>query len=269
MTSNRDATIGVRVLEAGDNLLALDFLSAANQFVRLLTELDIALADDSRATVDWAVRHLSRSSPAELLLEPVVRGDDVDNRFDIVGLAVSGLASLMDTDDRPRYFSDVALQSARSLVTGLGDRVQSVEVFTDSIKVDCTEAIATNVRHILRPGREMQGAVDGYLRRMDSLAGFKFALWMPTMGTRIEGDLHPQADPELKNTLIANFEHRVRLEGTLRTNRKGEVRSVRALSLSRLSESSRFSSAEEIAGIYDITGGLEAEDYIRSLRNAE
>ena len=269
MISNRAVTIGVRLLEAGDSLLATDFLSTANHFVRLLTELDIALSEHFSTTVDWAIRRLSRSSPAELLVEPLLRNDDVDNRYDIVELVVSGLKSLVNTDDRPRYFSDIALESARRLASPLGDRVQLVEVFTDNAKVQCTEAIATHVRSILKPGREIQGAVDGYLRRMDSLEGFKFALWMPTMGTRIEGVLHPQAGADLRDAIVANFEHRVRLEGILRTNPKGEVRSIRALSLLRLSEVAKFKSSEEIAGIYDITGGLEAEEYIRSLRNAE
>ncbi|MDA0733623.1 MAG: hypothetical protein O2909_03075 [Chloroflexi bacterium] len=147
--------------------------------------------------------------------------------------------------------------------------MQSVEVFTDSTQFECTEVISANVRGILRPGIEIEGSVDGYLRKMDSIAGFKFALWMPVMGTRIEGELHPQAKPELRNTIINNFEHRVRLDGTLRTNRKGEVRSVQVLGVSRLTEEARFKSAEDISGIYDITGGLEAEDYLRRLRNAE
>jgi hypothetical protein len=269
LTSSRDLTIGLRVVETGDYLLAPDFLATANQLLRLLTEVDIALSEYSRTTVDWAIQRLERSSPAELVLEPVVKGDDVDNRLDVIETALSGLASLSESDSRPRYFSDTALTSARGLVASLGERIQTVEVFSNGTRIECNESIAANVREILRPGREMMGSIDGYLQRMDSHAGFKFALWEPTMGTRIEGDLHPDASPELKGEIVRSYEGRVRIEGILRTNRKGEVRNVRALSLLRLRESARFQSAQEISGIYDITGGLEAEEYIRRLRDAE
>ena len=72
-------TIGVRLIEAGDYLFASDLLEAWNNFLRLLSEVDLALSVQSTRTIDWSVSQLSRSIPAMLTLEPVVIDEQLDN----------------------------------------------------------------------------------------------------------------------------------------------------------------------------------------------
>ena len=165
-------TIGVRLIEAGDYLFASDLLEAWNNFLRLLSEVDLALSVQSTRTIDWSVSQLSRSSPAMLTLEPVVIDEQLDNRETVIRTAMSGMAALKERDERPKYFSDQALTNARGLVSLLGPRVRTVEVFTPEDRVICTEAIASNIREILRPGREMMGSTEGVLEAMIHMVSF-------------------------------------------------------------------------------------------------
>lgn len=252
--------------------MAADFLSAANNLLRLLSEVDIALSPNLVRTSDWSVKELSRSSPAVLLMEPEVREGQVDNRRAIVDTVMEGISALEDNDIRPRYFSDQALASARELVSVLGERVHQVEVFTASARIVCTEAIAANVREILHPGRETVGSIDGFLEAMNSHRGFVFGLYEPVLASRIECELDPDLDAEavirLKKRAYALYEKRVRISGKLRTNRKGEVRSARVVSIEELRTKSKFNDAKVISGLFDITGGLDASEYVRRMRDA-
>lgn len=270
MVDEQRITIGIRVTESGPVLMAADFLSSANNLLRLLSEVDIALSPSLVRTSDWSVMELSRTSPAVLLLEPEVREGQLDNRRAIVDTVMEGISDLKEKDMRPRYFSDQALASARDLVSG--ERVHKVEVFTASTCIVWTEAIAANVREILHPGREMIGSIDGFLEAMNSHRGFVFGLYEPVLTSRIDCELDPDLDAEtitlLKKHVYDLYEKRVRISGSLRTNRKGEVRSARVVNIEELRTESKFKDVKVISGIFDITGGLDASEYVRRMRDA-
>ena len=260
--------IGIRIVESGPALLVTDFLNSANNFLRLLSEVDVAISPSFTRTVDWVLHDLSRKSPAVLTVEPIVREGHVDNRHAVVDAVIGGVTSLKEKDIRPRYFSDQALASARELVSVLGERVHQVEIFTNDIRVVCTEIIATNIREILHPGREIMGSVEGDLEAMNSHRGFVFSLYEPVLASRIECELDPQSPVELKEKVKTLYEKKVRVSGTLRTNRKGEVRSAKVLDIVELRRESKIKKVKDISGIFDITGGLDASEYVRGLRDA-
>lgn len=153
-------------------------------------------------TIDWSVRELSHSSPAVLVLEPMAREGQLDNRRTIKDTVMEGIASLKERDTRPRYFSDQALASVRDLGSVLGERVHQVEVFTPDTRLPCNEVIASNVREILHPGREMVGSLEGFLESLNSHGGFVFGLYEPVLASRIEChlnlDLNAEQTSELK-----------------------------------------------------------------------
>lgn len=272
MVNTQSPLIGVRVIESGPVLMAPDFLSSANNLLRLLGEVDIALSPSLSRSSDWAVRELSRASPAVLVVEPVVREGQLDNRSAIIGTVMEGIAALKEKDVRPRYFSDQALNSARELVSVLGERVHQVEVFTPTMRIICNEAIAANVREILHPGREMVGSIDGFLEAMSSHRGFTFGLYEPVFASRVDCQLDASVDTSefgrLKKQVYDLYERRVRVSGTLRTNRKGEVRSAVVRAIEPLRTEAKFRDAREVSGIFDITGGLDVSEYIGRMRDA-
>lgn len=268
MRNKSQPIVGIRIAPNDDLIVVADFLEAANNLVRLVSEVDAALSGQFARTVDWAIRRLSYASPALLELEPIVKEGQPDNRAQITGAIVRGLEALKTDASRPRYFSDQALNSARALALVLGERVASVEVFADDVVVDCNESIATNVRIILRPGKEAPGSIDGHLQALNSHGEFRFALFEPVFGRRIDGRMARNADDSLKDQIIKLYEKRVRVSGVIRTNIRGETIGVIAQSITPLRMDMLILDSKVIAGLFDITGGLSAEDYVRSLRDA-
>jgi len=272
MVNEVKATIGIRVTETGTILFATDFLNSANNFLRLLSEVDIALPPNFARSAEWSIRELWRYSPAVLVVEPILRKGQFDNRRAIVDTVMEGVSVLKERDNRPRYFSDQALASARELVSVLGEQVHKVEIFTPDTNIICTEAIAANIRKILHPGREILGSTEGYIESLNSHGGFEFVLYEPIFNSRIECQLEPSLKPDdifrLRKEAYTLYEKKVRISGLLRTNRKGEVRSARVSTIDELRAEPKFSDVKAISGIFDITGGLEASEYIGRMRDA-
>ena len=117
-------------------------------------------------------------------------------------------------------------------------------------------------------GHEMLGSTEGVLEGMNSHGRFRFSLYEPVRAVRIACELDRDAELGLKNLIVELYEKRVRVSGILRTNRHGEVRSARVRQVTALRTEPRFERVEAITGIYDITGGLDAEEYVRRLRDA-
>lgn len=272
MINETKATIGLRVIETGAFLLAIDFLNSANNFLRLLSEVDIALSPSFARTAEWSIKELSRQSPAVLTVEALIREGQVDDSGAIIDTVMEGISSLKQSDNRPRYFSDQALASARDLVSVLGERIHQVEIFTPKVTVMCTETIAANIREILHPGRETIGSVEGYVESMNSHRGFVFGLYEPVLSSRIECELDSSLESEavskLKIQVYSLYEQKVRVSGMLRTNRKGEVRTIKVSSIAALRTEPMFKDAKTVSGIFDITGGLDASEYVGRMRNA-
>lgn len=267
MVNRKDPRIGIRVISA-DAAFVPDFLKAANNFLRLVTEVDIATSSHSFRTADWVLRELSYSSPAQLVMEPIVVEGQDDNRALVIDTTIQGIDALKTSDTRPRFFSDQALKSASDLVTLQGERIERIELFSNEARIECDEIIAANIRTILRPGRELLGSVAGRLEAMNSHSAFRFSIYQPVLGIRIECRLAPDAPETLHERVVSLYEHRVRVSGLLRTNVKGEVRSAKIDSVEELPSVQRFTKASEIAGLYDITAGQDAEEYIRNMRDA-
>ena len=267
MVNRQDPRIGIRVVST-DAAIVRDFLEAANNFLRLVTEVDIAASSHSSRTADWVLRELSYSSPAQLVMEPVVIEGQDDNRALVIDTTLQGIDALKMSDSRPRFFSDQALKSASDLVRLQGESIERIELFSNEARIECDENIAANIRTILRPGREVLGSVAGRLEAMNSHSAFRFSIYEPVLGIRIECRLAPDAPDNLHERVVSLYEHRVRVSGQLRTNVKGEVRSAKVDSVEELPSVQRFTKASEIAGLYDITAGRDAEEYIRTIRDA-
>ena len=203
MVSREGPMIGIRVVSTSVVAFVPDFLDVANNFLRLVSEVDAALSGQFVRTADWALRDLSYASPAVLSMEPIVRERQDDNRQAIIDATMQGMAVLKETDNRPRYFSDQALTSARRIALALGEKIDRVEIFSEETLVDCTETIAINVRAILRPGRELLGSIEGRLEAMNSHEGFKFAVYEPILASRIECELAADAPTDMR-ALIPN-----------------------------------------------------------------
>ncbi len=262
-------SIGVRIDGSNGIIYLPDVIGAGSALLELLAEIDSAISPSYRPTVDWRLVKLSYSSPAEMLAEPVVREDQPDNRVSIVDTTLSGVEALKSGTDRPRGFSDKALESARGLVNMLSNGVESVVLFTDDVSIPCTVGISENVNIILKPGREVYGSIEGHLETLNSHGGFKFAIFEPILARRIRCDLMDDRNVRLKDKIIGLYEHNVLVSGLLQTNIKGEVHSAKVDDIVSRDRVQVFKDAAEVTGVYELTGGLDPAEHIRRIRDAK
>ena len=262
MKSQPRPSIGIR-MDATNAPRVDDFLDAIRHFHRMVEEVDRATAGSAAV---WALSGLSYSSPAQLVMEPIVQ--EGDKRALAIDTTIQGLKALATSGERPPHFTDEALYSASSLAKLQERSIELIELFSDTATFVCSPSIAANIQAIFRPAREMIGSITGRLEAMNSHNGFQFNIYEPVWGRRIGCTLVADAPEVLRKQVVALYEQRVRVAGLLRTNAKGEVAAAKIDSVEQLPSGQRFTNASEIAGLYDITGGLSAEEYIRRGRDA-
>jgi hypothetical protein len=249
-------------------LLIPDFIQACNNFCDLLVEVDTSLSEDFRPTIDWKLKTLSYSSPAQLLAESIVKKDRPDNRVHVIDTVISGTNSLKTCSKRPIGFSDNALGTARDLAKIGMNGIAQIDIITDETGFSYTSEIIGNVDLILRPGKEIYGSVEGRLERMNSHGDFNFHIFEPILIRRIRCELNNPKDMALKTQIISLYEQNVFVSGLLTTNVNGEIISVKVERIERKQIVPLIKDASEVTGIWDFLGDVDPVEHIRRIRNA-
>ena len=131
-------TIGIKITGINNIVYLADFLKAGNDLLELVSEIDSAISENHKSTVDWKLKVLSYCSPATLVIEPEVKEDRPDNRASIVETVLEGIDKLKRTNERPSGFNDKALVIARELAKVKDNNVDIVEIFSEDVSVEYT-----------------------------------------------------------------------------------------------------------------------------------
>lgn len=243
-----------------------DFIKASSDLLELISEVDCSVSPDFQPTIEWKLKRLSYSSPAEMVAEAVVKEDRPDNRSQVIDSTLNGIDILRKTNDRPRGFNDKALEKARELSKMMSNGVDRIEVLSDDSLVELTLNMIDNVTTILKPGREIFGAIEGHLETLNSHDGFKFVIYEPVLLRRIRCELLNKNDLHLKKRVYELYEHSVLVTGLLATNIRGEVQSAKIDNIHDRDRKQMLKDASYVTGIYDIGGDIDPVEYVRSLR---
>jgi hypothetical protein len=261
-------TIGIKITGNEGIVYLKEFLNAGNDLLGLLDEIDMAISPNFSQTVDWKLKVLSYASPATLIAEPVVKEDQPDNRANIIETILSGLDTLKQTNDRPRGFTDKALEKARNLTNVVSDGVERIEVISDETSIEFSINMIEHINTILKPGRQIIGSVEGHIEVLNSHDGFKFTIYEPVLSRRIRCELMDEKNSQLRKSVYELYEHNVLASGILTTNAQGEVQTAKIDTIIDRDRKQVFKLASEIAGIYNVKANIDPVDYIRSLRDA-
>jgi len=259
--------IGIKVVGANDTVYLPDFLKAGNDLMELLTEIDVSISPNYKRTVDWRLKTLSYSSPALLEVEGEAKEDQPDNRTNIIDTTLRGIESLKKSSERPRGFSDKALDVAKDLTKLLQNGIKTLEIIFDSGSVEYEISILDNVGIILTPGKQMYGSIEGRIERMNSHDEFNFYIYEPILNRRIRCELMDTKNLKLKQEVISFYEQAVIVSGLLYTNINGEVSEVKAISITGKEVAPLLKNASEVTGIWDLTGGENPVEHIRRMRD--
>jgi hypothetical protein len=259
--------IGIRLGGHENRVQVEDFLEAGNNLLELLNEIDITISPSHKFTACWYLKTLSYASPAVLEVEADAIEDQTDNRNTIISVALGGIDSLKKSDERPRGFTDKALEKARDLGKLLQNGLRTIEVLSEGTVIPYEVTIISHVDTILTPGKEMFGSVEGTIERMNSHGDFEFWLYEPIHSRRIKCELMDNKDKELKDRVVPLYEHDVIVSGVLLTNITGEVNAVKVINIVAKPVVALLKDASEVTGIWDFTGGQNPVDHIRGMRD--
>ena len=260
-------TIGIKVSGIDGVIYLPDLIQAVNDWLELLIEVDTSISPDFKPTIDWKLKTLSYSSPAQFVAEPVIREDRPDNRGYVINTVLDGMDSLGISSKRPKGFSDKALEKARDLAKIRMNGIERIEIISDDIGIDYLSTIAGNVDIILKPGREIYGSVEGRIERLNSHGEFNFHIFEPVLIRRVKCELANPKDTAIKTQVISLYEQNVIVSGKLSTNINGEVSSAKVERVEPKHTAPLIRDASEVTGIWDFTGGIDPIEYIRRGRN--
>ncbi len=260
-----DSHVITLILKGKEDYVALaSFLKAANALEGILRELDASLCAEGQAKIKWVISNLRMSSPAVDVMGTVAEGQ-ADHTPHLIGACVDGLAQIDDQVVRPPHFTDKALEDAKDLVAILAADVEKIIVDGPQKRITVTQHVAANVDDILGTTYEAPSEVEG---RLDSISIHDrriFAVWEPIRNWRIECRFRENMLEEVREALGK----RVSVKGSVRFDARDKPLAVQAESIYVFPDEDELPSTKDIVGLdRDFTGGLDAVEYVRRMRDA-
>lgn len=260
-----------------------DFLDQVRDYFEVLSQVEIALAEDGQSAIEWRVTGASKKSPLSIEAEAFPRqyAVNVDRRSSIVVESASvGLAQLQRTAKRPAYFNDKALMAAQRIfervTNGLdltrfehGPGLATIEFTTSSARTS-----AGHIRDVLapkgRPYKEL-GSVEGHFRGIDRDRG-RPIFWIKhrLTGDEVKCFVSGEAEREISITEIGEVwkNRRLQVLGTIHFRAPGRISQIDATQVRFLRERNELPSVDDIVDT-EFTGGLKSEEFISRQRNGK
>jgi hypothetical protein len=233
------------------SLLPFDkFRKAQEELANILHEVDKNLCEKKRPPVNWVVSSV-RSGSVHLTIVGVAT-DDVarDAIAEIVTTVETGIATLEKHPERPPFFSDRALESAKRLASLIDKDILTIQVGANSNKVNITQHLVANVDELIGAHYRSFGSVEGVLKAIDLSQRPLFRIYDLLTYKSVKCHFPPDLIDKIKDAL----DKRVSVYGLIRSREDGQKVSV------EVEEMEVFPSEAELPSIKDIIGILGGKD---------
>jgi hypothetical protein len=231
-------------LELGTDRPALGHLvSAASTFAALLREVAREYLGDEKA-VRWIVSIEPGSVRLPVTAEPASEEFAPAALGELSVVIAGGLAAIDESPRRPAYFSNTALEQAKSLANLATDDLP-IAVRNGGLKAQLTKRLMTHVDEVLGPPRESLGTVEGRLEAINIHGPYRFAVYDAVSGSRAECYFREHLTPEEVGQAIGK---RVSVRGKVRTRPTGE-KQMDVLHFRVFPAEEELPSADEVLGI--------------------
>lgn len=246
------------------------FCDAVSNFIEMLHEVDSSVS--GRRSIRWRLVGLRHGSPAQVICaaepkRPRRHAEVLDAAPVVWESVITGVQRLEEgARERPRWFSDAALEAASRLARLRSRRgIHSVAITgerTDREKVarrqEITERAAATVEDLIGPKYTAPGSVEGRLQGVNSRGVWTFTIYEHLWGGRVVCIL-----PEtLRHKALELFDQRVMVTGTVSTDASGHPRHVKVATLESVPEAAAL--PQTLRGIDpDYTSGIESSAYVK------
>ena len=246
------------------------FVSAINNTLRVLRDLDRRSSSDRRGTLQWVISGLSGGSTVVELDTVVMRGDEDFSEL-VHRKYVSGIERIARERATPEWFTADDMATIRQLARSLIRQGASGLDFTDTDSNQAAEITRKETRilqELVGTHHKAFGSIEGRIELVSiHRSRRRFNLYHAITNKSIRCNLPEQLEDVVFQA--AQDRSRVIVSGLISYNAKGETISVavnKPIRCLRLEH--ELPSPEKMLGIApDITVDLSTEDYVRSLRD--
>lgn len=262
-------TLTIR-LTGREDLTTESLIEAVQDAVLMLRSIEGNMADEARPASRWRIESVSLNSPLEMTISEIApRGFEP---LDPVSPFVRGLRDINRGTQTPQYFTEDTLRLSKRLVGLLDNGLAGIEFLAPGEEAaKPTQHVAANVDQILGRAPEFyfeDTELEGYLEALSVHGQPEFWVYdlVTNRGTRCEfgpEDVEAVAD-------LVKRRARVRVQGKVRFNREHRPVSVDVANFAPLRSQDELPQIRDLhRACIDITGGANAVEYVRGLRDAD
>lgn len=226
-----------------DNVSVSDFHTALDAFLSIVRELTKQINNKSKKD-GWLLSVQEGSQvvclrPDNVRLPAAIAGEIVSSLLD-------GMEALENEANRPQYFTETALESARTLsrLVKKDDGIP-IRLLSRNRARPVTKSVFKNISEILDWDYEDIGTVEGILEVVSAHNGYEFRIYEPIWLKSIKCTF----SEELLSNALNAFKKRVEVHGTIKYTKEGIPVSARVEKINKLPESSDLPSWRDVQGI--------------------
>lgn len=258
------ATLRLEVRGERRDITVRGFLSALENWIRILGDLDSAISGEPQGSLDWFVRDLAMGS-LSVEIESRSRIEDKNYGPDVADAFFTGVEHIEREGTSPPYLSEPGMERMRRLVRLIGrEGTSGLLVTHHSQVVEISARASANIDQLMRVQQRSIGSVEGKLETISVHGKPRFIVYhdLTRKAITCKFDSGRWLEP-VKEALG----RRVNVAGLVHYNAKGEPLRVELENLRMLRKQEELPKAEEIGGIdRDFTGGLTTKEYMRRIR---
>lgn len=250
----------------GGHVRLSDFIDQLEAFSEALRQTERLLSGQDRHFVYYRIVALSYQSPATVTIEGVSAKEAPVRPAEVMRTFMTDVRAL--SHKKPPAKLDLAmLEAYRDLAGPLEKHIQHVEIVEAKNKViPIDQAFTDNVNEVIGPDSFSFGSISGHLERVNLHNVRRFEIY-PTVGPkRVKCDFRPDLKLKVKKALDSY----VTVSGRLRYKQWDKYpHAVDARDIDIHEDEGRLASLHDLRGVAPkATGTMSAEDFVRSIRNA-
>lgn len=221
-------------------------VSVSDTFADLINDVAEAFTG-RRKPVKWIVEVQKGSVRLPLKAEPSIQDVRPSAMPEIASAIAHGIAQLEREPERPQYFTDQALEYAKSLAS-LSSEALPLSVRNGAERVVLSKQLLVNADIVLGQSRSSFGSVEGRLEALNIHGGKQFRIYSSIDDKAITCNFGRHL--ELDDILRA-VGKKIMVRGVVKTNPRGERTTIEAHSIRVLGD--RLVTADEVFGIFEGT----------------
>lgn len=259
----KKAELTIVVEGKGGKVPYKSFNTVLSNTVGILNSIAITITKSGAASVEWEITSVAMNSPLTITLTGHSPRRNLASKT--VDSYVNGINAIQRNPEQPPFFADKDLEQASKIVSVLHDGVKSLKFRSDDYEANVSKTLTLNIQRIRRNiGHHSEYAsFRGRLNDIRTSFGMRECIVRDFLTNNEIKCTYPEGEDQRIARLLLK---RVEVSGFAKLTDKGELLSLAIADVHELPSAKR--KVSETPGI-DITGGMDAVDYIRKIRDGE